>query len=85
MRIDSSMFDSLDIAVSGLKANRKQMDVVTSNVVNSRTTDAGNGEPYRRLEAVFKAAGEGVTGVEVSEVVEDMSDFTTLFKPGHPE
>ena len=54
MRIGEDMFGAMDIAISGLKANRKQMDVIASNVVNSRTTDAGNGKPYRRLEALLE-------------------------------
>ncbi len=79
------MFGAMDIAISGLKANRRQMDVITSNVVNSRTTDAGNGKPYRRLEALLETTGDGVTGVQVSKIVEDMSDFQRLLKPGHPD
>ena len=85
MRIGENMFGAMDIAISGLKANRRQMDVITSNVVNSRTTDAGNGKPYRRLEALLETTGDGVTGVQVSKVVEDMSDFQRLLKPGHPD
>lgn len=85
MRIGENMFGAMDIAISGLKANRRQMDVITSNVVNSRTTDAGNGKPYRRLEALLETTGDGVTGVQVSKIVEDMSDFQRLLKPGHPD
>jgi len=85
MKVDTDMFGTLDIAMSGLKANRKQMDVVASNIVNARTTDAGAGEPYRRLEAIMKTAGDGVAGVEVADVVEDAGDFQKVLKPGHPQ
>ncbi len=85
MRVEGDMFGTLDVAISGLKASRKHMDVVTSNVVNAQTTDAGRGEPYRRLEAVFKATTEGVSGVEVADIVADPSEFQKVLKPGHPQ
>jgi len=85
MSIDGSMFGSIDIAVSGLKAYGRQVDVVSSNIANARTTDTGDGEPYRRLEAIFKTKEEGVSGVEISELVKDMSDFQKIMAtPGDP-
>jgi len=84
MEIDSS-FGPIDIAVSGLRAQGKQMEVVSSNVANARTTDAGKGEPYRRLEAVFKTDGDDIGGVSVDEIVEDMSEFPKILDPGHPK
>ena len=86
MRIESNMFDSLDIAVSGLKANRKYMDTITSNVVNAQTTDTGTGQPYRRLEAVFQAEeGDGIYGVGDVDIIQDQSAFKEIMKPGHPD
>jgi flagellar basal-body rod protein FlgC len=85
MEIDGNMFGAIDIAVSGLKAYGKQMEVVSSNIANARTTDAGNGEPYRRLNAVFKATEDGVSGVEISDLVKDMSKFEKILaSPGDP-
>ena len=85
MEIDGNMFSAIDIAVSGLKAYGKQMEVVASNIANARTTDAGNGEPYRRLDAIFKAKEDGVSGVEISDLVKDMSDFQKILaSPGDP-
>ena len=85
MEIDGNMFGAVDIAVSGLKAYGKQLEVIGSNVANARTTDAGKGEPYRRLEAIFKADEEGVGGVELSDIVKDTSDFQKVLDPGHPQ
>lgn len=82
MEINS--FGPIDIAVSGLKAFGRQMEVVSSNVANARTTDAGNGEPYRRLEAIFKTSADGISGVELDDVAEDMSDFQKILSPGSP-
>ncbi|MHC5061170.1 MAG: flagellar basal body rod protein FlgC [Planctomycetota bacterium] len=85
MEINSNMFGAIDIAVSGLKAYGKQMEVVSSNIANARTTDAGNGKPYRRIDAMFKATGEGVSGVEISDLVKDMSNFEKILaSPGDP-
>jgi flagellar basal-body rod protein FlgC len=85
MKINSS-FSPLDIAISGLRAQAKNMEVISSNVANVRTTDTGNGEPYRKMEAMFKINGDknGIGGVSIDEVVTDMSDFPTILKPGHP-
>ena len=85
MKVEAGLFGTLDIAVSGLKANRKQVDVITSNVVNARTTDVGDGQPYRRLETIFKTDPDALSGVEVAEVVEDPSAFQRVLKPNHPQ
>ncbi len=77
-------FGPIDIATSGLRASSKRIEVISSNVANAQSTDNGKGEPYRRLEAVFKTAGDGLGGVILDELVEDMSDFQRIRKPGHP-
>jgi len=82
MEVDN-IFSPIDIAISGLQAQSKQMEMISSNVANSRTTDAGNGEPYRRLEAAFKSE-EDMGGVRVDKILTDMSDFLRFFDPGNP-
>jgi flagellar basal-body rod protein FlgC len=84
MKVDN-MFGPIDIALSGLKAQNKQMEIISSNVTNARTTDAGKGEPYRRLMATFKADGDGISGVSVTDVQPDMSDFIQSYDPGNPD
>ncbi|MBN2589575.1 MAG: flagellar basal body rod protein FlgC [Sedimentisphaerales bacterium] len=74
---------SMDIAISGLKAQNRQMEIISNNIANARTTGTANGEPYRRLEAIFKAR-EGLSGVEMEEIVADMSDFEKMLEPGNP-
>ncbi len=78
------VFGPIDIAVSGMRAQDKHMRMLSSNVANARTTDAGNGQPYRRLHASFKSDGKGISGVEMGEITEDMSDFTRISDPGNP-
>jgi flagellar basal-body rod protein FlgC len=84
MKIENG-FGPIDIAVSGLRAQNKQMEVVSSNIANARTTDAGKGEPYRRLEAIFKTETDDISGVEVERIAKDMSDFDRVLDPGNPE
>jgi flagellar basal-body rod protein FlgC len=78
----------LDIAISGLKAQNKSIEVISSNVANSRTLDAGNGQPYRRVEAILKAEnsnGDGIGGVTFDELLPDKSDFEKVLDPGNPK
>lgn len=82
MRVESNLYSTIDIAVSGLKASGKQMEVVGSNIANIQTTDAGDGKPYRRLIAEFSTAKDGA-GVEV-KTIKDTSDFIRILNPGHP-
>jgi flagellar basal-body rod protein FlgC len=87
MKIDGSMFNTINIASSGLRAYNRKMELIGSNVTNMQTTDAGNGQPYRRLVAEFKAAevkDGGLGGVELGEIKQDPSDFQYVLDPGHP-
>ncbi len=81
----TNTFGPIDIAISGLRAQGKNMEIIHSNVANARTTDAGNGKPYRRLEATFKTDGDEIGGVSLDEIVKDMSSFQMILDPGHPD
>jgi flagellar basal-body rod protein FlgC len=87
MKVETTqLFNPIDIAASGLRAYNKQMEVVSSNLANIQTTDAGNGQPYRRLVAEFKTKEEdSLAGVELSEIVQDPSPFQRVLMPGHPQ
>jgi flagellar basal-body rod protein FlgC len=84
MKVENSL-GAIDIAVSGLRAQNKQMEVISSNIANARTTDAGNGEPYRRLEAIFKTQKDNISGVEVERIEKDKSEFERVLDPGNPQ
>jgi flagellar basal-body rod protein FlgC len=84
MKVENA-FGPIDIAVSGLRAQNKQMEVISSNIANARTSDAGKGEPYRRLEAVFKTQKDEISGVEVGRIEKDMSSFDSILDPGNPK
>ncbi len=84
MRVGNT-YGPIDIAVSGLRAQNKQMEVISSNIANARTTDAGKGEPYRRLEAVLKTQKDDISGVEIGRIEKDMSSFESVLDPGNPK
>lgn len=82
MEVDNG-FNPIDIAISGLRAQGKQIEVISSNVANARTTNAGNGEPYRRLEAIFKT-DDDLGGVKLDKILADKSEFLKVLDPGNP-
>ena len=82
MEVDNG-FNPIDIAISGLRAQGKQIEVISSNVANARTTNAGNGEPYRRLEAIFKT-DDDLGGVKLDKILADKREFLKVLDPGYP-
>jgi flagellar basal-body rod protein FlgC len=56
------LFDAIDIAGSGLSAERVRMDVTAENLANAQTTRTAAGGPYRRQEVVLQQAQPGAFG-----------------------
>ncbi|HHY92283.1 MAG TPA: flagellar basal body rod protein FlgC [Firmicutes bacterium] len=93
------MFAGLDIAASGLSAQRLRLDVIANNLANAETTRTAAGGPYQRQLPVFApreaspfqyllqaAAGGGVgRGVRVSAIVTDPTPPRRVYQPGHPD
>ncbi|MBN2059449.1 MAG: flagellar basal body rod protein FlgC [Deltaproteobacteria bacterium] len=89
----------IDIAASGMKAQRTRLNVISMNLANSNTTRTDNGTPYRRKTAVFATAEINgsfeenlnhsfetqLYGVKVSEVVPVSGEFKKIFDPSHPD
>ena len=44
------LFDAIDIAGSGLSAERVRMDVTSENLANAQSTKTASGQPYQRQE-----------------------------------
>jgi len=90
-----NLITAIDVNASGLTAQRKRVEVSSSNLANSQTTRTADGGPYRRKDVVFAtssfeeslgfAMGEGVDGVQVSAIVEDPRPFDRRYEPGHPD
>ena len=75
-------------ALEGYRYSTKYLAVTTASPntsYNAQTTNAGKGEPYRRLEAKFKAEKDDVAGVELERIAKDMSEFVRVLEPGNPD
>ena len=81
----NEMFSSIDVSVSGLKAQDQRLRTIANNIANARTTRTATGKPYRRKDVVFKTELDKLAGVSVSGVVEDQSPFKQVYDPGHPD
>lgn len=52
------LFDALNIAGTGLTAQRLRMDVTSENLANADSTKGANGQPYRRKEVLLQEIGD---------------------------
>lgn len=88
--------NSLNIAGSGLTAQRLRMDIISQNLANVDTTNDGNGQPYRRKTVTLQertqttfdsylSQEQGPGGVQVSQIGEDQTDFKLKYDPTNPD
>jgi flagellar basal-body rod protein FlgC len=56
------LFDAIEIAGSGLAAERVRMDVTSENLANAQTTRGANGQPYQRQEVELQQLGSAGFG-----------------------
>ncbi len=93
-------FSSMRVSASGLDAQTKRMNTISSNIANAETTRAADGSgPYRRKDPLMAAhtdresfgeildnqLDESVQGVLVEEVVEDTRPPRLVYNPSHPD
>lgn len=95
------LYNAIDVAASGLTAQRLRMDIISNNIANAETTSTVEGGPYRRQEPVFASrrdfaafyqpllgGSEDIAvgkGVRVQAVHEDEGPFRRKHKPEHPD
>lgn len=81
-----SLFNVFQIASSALTAQSERLNVTASNLANADSATGPEGTPYRAKQVVFQAqpAANGLSGVKVAGVVEDMSAPRRVFDPKHP-
>ncbi|MFI5005302.1 MAG: flagellar basal body rod protein FlgC [Solirubrobacterales bacterium] len=60
------LFDAIEIAGSGLSAERVRMDVTSENLANAQTTKAANGQPYQRQEVLLQQTGSPSSNFEAT-------------------
>ncbi|MBE3574836.1 MAG: flagellar basal body rod protein FlgC [Firmicutes bacterium] len=53
-----SLLQAIDIAASGMTAQRTRLDVIADNLANADTTRTPEGGPFRRKMAVFVSRGD---------------------------
>jgi flagellar basal-body rod protein FlgC len=91
----AGIFTALEVAASGLTAERSRMNVIASNLANAQTTRGADGQPYRRLDPVFSARSvnpgsfdpvlRSVETVELTQVRQDQNPGQLVYNPEHPD
>ena len=90
---------TIDLAASGMTAQRTRLNVISMNLANANTTRTREGTPYRRKTVIFEgvpmekafdthlqnALGSRIFGVKVKEIVPVPGAFKKIFDPAHPD
>ncbi len=91
-------FSSMRVSASGLDAQMKRMNTISSNIANAETTQTAEGGPYKRKDPVLaaqtdresfgevleNAMDENVQAVQVTEIREDERPPRLVYNPSHP-
>jgi flagellar basal-body rod protein FlgC len=95
-----NLFTAMEVAASGLGAERVRMNALASNLANARTTRTQDGAgPYKRVDPIFQAvpieqrieevqrdpAQGGVYMVEVPFIRQDQKEPQLIYEPTHPD
>jgi flagellar basal-body rod protein FlgC len=85
-----SYFNVFKVSASALEAQRRRMNVITSNMANVNTTRTEQGGPYRRKDVVFSTLNieknpVELQGVRIEDIVEDKTPLKKIYDPGHPD
>lgn len=82
-----AMGSAFSISESGMDAQSARLRVIAENLANQDSTGSTPGaDPYRRKTVTFhEVVGEdGMSGVGVDNVGQDMSEFTNHYDPSNP-
>lgn len=84
-----SIFDSMNIAASGMSAQRLRMNIISSNIANADSVKTPEGGPYKRRDVIFEAKSYGkfsdvLKEVEVADVVRDDTPPKLVYDPNNP-
>ena len=93
------LIQCIDIAASGMKAQRTRLNVISMNLANANTTRTSEGTPYRRKTAIFQTTPvvnpfynqfqdlleNQIYGVKVTKIVPVSGEFKKIFDPSHPD
>jgi len=95
------MFDSFNVASTGLTAQRLRMDLISNNIANATTTRTPEGGAYQRKRAIFAPVNVRPfyksplvpgrmehghgQGVRVLKIENDKAPFRLVYDPHHPD
>ncbi|MDR0526985.1 MAG: flagellar basal body rod protein FlgC [Spirochaetaceae bacterium] len=95
------LLTAINIASTGMAAERLRTDVIADNIANATTTRTSEGGPYRRSRVIMRPRVEqaywrspflpdgmdnGVgKGVRVSEIQKDTAPPRLVYDPSHPD
>ena len=93
------LLTSLKISSSGLAANKKRIEAISSNIANAQTTRTPEGGPYRPKEVVFGSEPARETFADVlegeldaktqtvhaTEVISSNKPPILKYDPNHPD
>ncbi len=95
------LFNAINIASTGLSAQRLRSDVIADNIANANTTRTQEGGPFRKSRIVFRPIAEepywrspflpdgmdngGGEGVRVVSIEKDTSPPRLVYDPTHPD
>ena len=87
---------SMRVSSSGMTANRRRMNTISSNIANVNTTRSPEGGPYRRKDVVLEAIPEAksfgevlgdtqqkINRVQVTDINVDQSAPRMVYDPSH--
>ena len=97
--MSSGIFNAMDVAATGMTAQRTRMDIIAQNIANVNTTRDENGEVYKRQTVVFqqnsnvtfdtvlsnKLESFQAKGVKIAAIVEDSTEGAMVYDPTHPD
>lgn len=97
--MSSGIFNAMDVAATGMTAQRTRMDIIAQNIANVNTTRDENGNIYKRQTVVFqqnsnvtfdtvlsnKLESFQARGVKIAAIVEDTTEGNMVYDPMHPD
>jgi flagellar basal-body rod protein FlgC len=91
----AGVFTAMEVAASGLTAERGRMNLIASNLANAHTTKGADGTPYKRVDPIFKAHAvnassfdpvlRNVSEVELAGTRTDTTPGQLVYDPSHPD
>lgn len=95
------LFSSINIAATGMTAQRLRSDVIADNIANVSTTRTQEGGAFKRSRVVMAQKNDGIdwrtpftppgldrgvgSGVKVVGIEKDTADMRWVYDPTHPD